>query len=96
MDEILTKKELNYLASVGAGEKENNLDVLKRIVREHQYEDVKFNKGGKIRVDGTTANMLLTLYNALKPATQEKFVRMINNSKADFVRTVDFGWSKIK
>lgn len=96
MNDILSKKELDYLASVDVSAKENNVDVLKRIVEGNQYEDIKFNKGGKIRVDLQTANMLMTIYNALKPATKEKFERMVNNSKADFMRTVDFGWSKVR
>jgi hypothetical protein len=96
MKNIISKKDINYLAGINVA-KENNIDVLKRIVEGNSYEDVKFNKGGKIRVDLQTANALMVVYNALSSSSaKEKFERMVNNSKADFIRVVDFVWSKVR
>ena len=62
--------------------KESRIDIINRIIDEHQYEKID----GQI-VDATTASMLKTVYDALKPASQKKFDRI------PLRKLVDFGWS---
>ena len=61
------------------------LEVLERIVRDHQYEQIRWldskGKSRKLIIDTTTANAILTVYRALKPENQAKFLA--------------FGWPKM-
>lgn len=72
-------------AGSGRWAKEKRIDVLRRIIKEHQYEKID----GKV-VDATTANMLVQVYEALRPDLQRKF------DKIPLMKLVDFGWSVVK
>lgn len=49
----------------------SKIEILQRIVNNHQCEKVKIN-GRKVLIDGTSASLTLQVYNALSPANQEK------------------------
>lgn len=54
--------------------------------------------GGQIKgtiIDMQTANMLLTVYNALGIKQKEKFERMLRTF-TNFEKLVDFGWKCVK
>jgi len=65
--------------------KEKRIDIIRRILKEHQHEKIDGHE-----VDVTTANMLKTIHDALKPALQKKF------DNIPFMKMVDFGWSMVK
>ena len=58
---------------------------LRTIVRDHQAAKID----GYL-VDATTASMLVTVYDALKPSSRAKF------GDIDLLRLVDFGWKQVK
>jgi len=69
---------------------------IQKIVNDHQSKKIKFSDG-YLEVDGVTANMLLTVYKALKnESSQLKFKEMLNKSIASFMKLVDFGWKQVK
>lgn len=47
-------------------------------------------------VDMFTANAMLTVYRALSEANQEKFRRMVGESRARLGQLVDFTWKAVK
>ena len=61
------------------------IEQLRRIVERHQAARVD-----GFMVDATTANMLVTVHDALGAANQERFQTI------DFMRLVDFGWKHVK
>ena len=65
--------------------KEKRIDIIRRIVKEHQHEKID----GYV-VDATTANLLLKVHDALKPELQKKF------DKIPLKKLVDFAWSVVK
>jgi len=85
-----------------------DLQLLKKIVDNKAYEEVTWpdviftpepedreDHEGMI-IDMQTANMLLTVYNALgKPESKLKFERMLT-TYTDFMKLVDFGWKQVK
>ncbi len=54
----------------------------------------KFKDFSPILVDVQTANMLLTVYEALK--NKQEFEAIIKRSRYQFAKMVEFGWSCIK
>ena len=75
---------------------EDVLTDIQKIVNDHQSKKIKFSDG-YLEVDGVTANMLLTVYKALKnESSQLKFKEMLNKSIASFMKLVDFGWKQVK
>lgn len=76
---------------------EDVLDKLQSNLKLKREKPVRFADGSTLNVDLATANALVTTFNALKqkPA-QEKFRRMININSIEFMKLVDFAWSKSK
>jgi len=72
------------------------METLKKIVDQHQWQRVKFQDGTTVSVDATTANMLVTVYNALSSPNQAKMNEQINKNKLNFQRLVDFGWKHVR
>ncbi len=86
------KVELKKLAL-----QEGALDVLKGIVGEKGRRPIKFQNGQQLTVDLQTANMLLTVYNALqKDEAKQKFENMLGSNPQSFMKLVDFGWKQVK
>lgn len=72
------------------------METIKKIVDQHQYQKVKFQDGSTLTVDATTANMLMTVYNALAGSNKAKMNEMINKNKMNFAKLVDFGWKQVR
>lgn len=74
------------------------LATARRIVERHQYEAVDPITGvpvpedtdGAVLLDATTASMLCTIADALKPANSEKFQAL------PLMRAVDMGWKLVQ
>ena len=65
------------------------------IVRAKIARRLKFKEGGTMKVDMTTANALLTVYDALNDANKKKFEEMLTKSKNTFMKAVDFTWKQV-
>jgi len=52
--------------------------------------------GDDLMVDMQTANMLCTIYDALRPALQTKYSDMLAESRHRFIKLVDFGWDQVR
>lgn len=76
---------------------EDVVDTLKEIVKKKAKKPVRFKDGSRLSVDLVTANALVTVFDKLKqrPA-QDKFKRMANKNSLEFMKLVDFAWSKVK
>lgn len=74
---------------------EDNVDVLKDIVKRKQNKDIKF-KDGKMKVDLYTASAVTQVYDAVNTSNKKKMADMINGKKAQFMKIADFALSKVK
>lgn len=74
---------------------EDNVDVIKNIVKKKQLQDVKF-KDGKMKVDLFTASAISKVFDMVNKSNQEKMRKLINGKKAEFMKIADFALSKVK
>ena len=74
---------------------EDNVDVLKDIVKRKQNKDIKF-KDGKMKVDLFTASAMVQVYDAVNASNKKKMADMLNGTKAQFMKMADFALSKVK
>ena len=75
---------------------EDNLKVLRSIVQSKQNKPVKM-KDGSMKVDLFTASAITKVYDAIKQSSnKEKFDRMLNGTKAQFLKIAEFSMSQVK
>jgi hypothetical protein len=74
---------------------EDNVDVLNKIVKDKQHQDIKF-KDGKMKVDLFTASAITQVFKMVNKSNQEKMTKMLNGKKAEFMKIADFALSKVK
>ena len=74
---------------------EDNMDVLKKIVKDKQHQNIKF-KDGNMKVDMFTASAISQVFDMVNKSNQEKMRKMLNGKKADFMKIADFALSKVK
>ena len=74
---------------------EDNMDALRKIVKDKQNQQIKF-KDGKLRVDLFTASAVTQVFDAVNKSNQQKMNKMLNGKKAEFMKIADFALSKIK
>ena len=74
---------------------EDNVDVLKKIVKDKQHQNIKF-KDGNMKVDMFTASAISQVFDMVNKSNQEKMRKMLNGKKADFMKIADFALSKVK
>lgn len=73
---------------------EKPIDVLAKVVADKQASKVKFDDGGSIMVDLFSASAMMGVYHNLKKEeTKAKFRNMVN-TKAGFLKLLDFALSK--
>ena len=75
---------------------EDVLDTLKRIVRNKEYEKVKFKDKKTATVDGFTASAMVQVYDALNKDNQLKFKDMINKNLQGFMAMQKFAMQKVR
>lgn len=75
---------------------EDALKTIKSITKDKSAKTVKFADGKSVKVDMQTANVLLKVIDALNDKNKSKFSDMINQSKASFMKAVDFSWKAAK
>ena len=73
---------------------ENVLDGLKKITTKQQAGNVKFKDGSTMKVDATTAHMLLSVYGAINKNNQVKMAQILAKDKAGFAKMSDFAFKQ--
>ena len=75
---------------------EDNLKVLRSIVKNKQNKPVKMSDG-QMKVDLFTASAITKVYDAIQQkSNKEKFDRMLNGTKAQFLKIAEFSMSQVK
>ena len=74
---------------------EDNVDVLRDIVKNKQFKNIKF-KDGNMKVDLFTASAITKVFDMVNKSNQEKMAKMLNGKKAEFMKIADFALSKVK
>ena len=59
---------------------EDNLNILKNIIKEKKTQKIVFDKGGKMKIDAVTAEALLSVYEKLNNAQKLKMLKMMNGN----------------
>lgn len=65
---------------------EDNVDVLRSIVKSKQNKSVKFQDGKKAKVDLFTASALIKVLDKVNPDNKAKLTKMINDSLKSFLQ----------
>ena len=68
---------------------EDNVDVLRSIVKTKSMKPIKF-KDGTMKIDMTTASLMLQVLDKVKPANQKKLTKMMNGKKSEFMKVHGF------
>jgi len=89
VEENTLNREHEYLLA------EDNVDVLKNIVKNKQNKNIKF-KDGSMKVDLFTASAITQVFDKVNRSNQKKMKDMINGKKAQFMKIADFALSKVK
>ena len=74
---------------------EDNVDILKNIVKNKQNKNIKF-KDGSMKVDMFTASAVTQVFDLVNKSNQDKMKKLINGKKADFQKIAGFALSKVK
>ena len=64
---------------------EDNVDVLKSIVKSKSMKPIKL-KDGTMKVDLYTASAIVQVLDKINPANKAKLTKMLNGKKSDFMR----------
>ena len=83
-----TLEQVSYFA-------EDNVDILKKIVKDKQNQNIRF-KDGNMKVDLFTASAISQVYDAVNSSNKKKMDKLINGKKADFMKIANFALSKVK
>tara|TARA_B100000212_G_C27225562_1_gene469205 strand:+ start:182 stop:682 length:501 start_codon:yes stop_codon:yes gene_type:complete len=74
---------------------EDNLDVLRKIVKDKQNQNIRF-KDGNMKVDLFTASAVTQVYDKVNRSNQQKMLKLLNGKKAEFMKIANFALSKVK
>ena len=73
---------------------QDRIEMCRRIVDTHSYEKFRdadvLNGTNVVMMDATTAGMIITVYDALKPENQVKFI------SRPMIQMVDIGWQLVE
>jgi hypothetical protein len=64
---------------------ENNMDVIKSIVKSKGAKDLKM-KDGKLKMDAFTASAIAQVYDKVNPANKKKMEDLANGKKSDLMK----------
>ena len=64
---------------------ENNMDVIKSIVKSKGAKDIKM-KDGKLKMDAFTASAIAQVYDKVNPTNKKKMEQLANGKKADLMK----------
>ena len=74
---------------------EDNIDMLKNIVKNKSAKNIKF-KDGNMKVDMFTASAITQVFDKVNSSNQQKMAKLINGKKSEFMKIADFALSKVK
>ena len=74
---------------------EDNVDVLRSIVKRKSAKPLKF-KDGSMQIDMQTANMMLQVLDKVNPDNKTKITKMINGTKGQFMKVHQLVMKMIK
>ena len=74
---------------------EDNIDVMRSIVKNKQMKPIKF-KDGKISVDMQTASMILQVLDKVNADNKVKLTKMVNGTKGQFMKVQGLVMKMIK
>jgi len=74
---------------------EDNVDVLRNIVKRKSAKPLKF-KDGSMEVDMQTANMMIKVLDKVNPDNKTKITKMINGTKGQFMKVQQLVMKMIK
>jgi len=74
---------------------EDNVDVLRNIVKRKSAKPLKF-KDGTMEVDMQTANMMIKVLDKVNPDNKTKITKMINGTKGQFMKVQQLVMKMIK
>ena len=74
---------------------EDNIDVLRSIVKRKSAKPLKF-KDGSMEVDMQTANMMIKVLDKVNPDNKTKITKMINGTKGQFMKVHQLVMKMIK
>jgi hypothetical protein len=108
MSELKAKREARAQSKLAAKVQENtlnreneyllaedNIDVLKSIVKNKQNKSIKF-KDGAMKVDLYTASAVTQVFDLVNKSNKDKLSKLINGKKAEFLKVASFAMSKVK
>jgi len=64
---------------------ENNMDVIKSIVKSKGAKDLKM-KDGKLKMDAFTASAIAQVYDKVNPTNKKKMEDLANGKKSDLMK----------
>ena len=64
---------------------ENNIDMLRQIVKKKQNRPIKFSNG-QMKVDLMTASAIIGVYDKVNKSNKAKIERMVNGDKSQFLK----------
>ena len=74
---------------------EDNLDVLRKIVKDKQNQNIRF-KDGNMKVDLFTASAVTQVYDKVNRSNQQKMLKLLNGKKAELMKIANFALSKVR
>ena len=74
---------------------EDNLDVLRKIVKDKQNQNIRF-KDGNMKVDLFTASAVTQVYDKVNRSNQQKMLKLLNGKKAEFMKIANCALSKVR
>lgn len=75
---------------------EDVLTDIQGIVDMNQPAQVQLSNGETLDVDASTANVLLTVLNALTDENKQRMLEVMGSNAAEFLKVVDFAWKQVE
>ena len=74
---------------------ENNIDVIKSIVKNKGAKNIKM-KDGKMMVDLFSASAIMNVYNKVNPTNKQKMEKLANGKKSDLMKLQSLAMKFVK
>ena len=80
----IEEKANEFLYNGPFSDHNENVEILKNIIKEKQTQKITFDKGGKMKVDVATAEAVMQFYGKLKETQQQMMRKMMNGNVQGF------------
>jgi len=80
----IEEKANEFLYNGPFSDHNENVEILKNIIKEKQTQKITFDKGGKMKVDVSTAEAVMQFYGKLKETQQQMMRKMMNGNVQGF------------